>query len=205
MSGAGVARAGDLALAGVLAFLLAGIALHGIRTDLDWVEAQMSLYLVGTGGRLLQAGYCAMAGALVLLSVGLHRTLAPPARSGAPVLLFSLGALGLCVTAFAYMDLEGAGPTFIGWVHGVSAYTAFLCVTTAMLLQSWRLRDDPRWRRRSAPALVLAVVSFGGVWMLALLPELPRGLAQKAVILAIGAWVLLMVQWLRRAGDRVES
>lgn len=201
----GTARAGNLALAGVLAFLLAAAAVHVIRGDLDWVHAQMSLYLTGPGGRLLQAGYCAMAGALVLLATGLRGELVPQARSGAPVLLFSFGAAALCVTAFAYMDLDGADPTFVGWVHGTSAYAAFLCVTTAMLLQSWRLRGDPRWRSRAAPALVLAVISFGGVWMLALWPDLPRGLAQKAVILAIGAWVLLMAQWLRRMNDQVEA
>lgn len=198
-------RAGDVALAGVVAFLLSAAALHVIRTDLDWVQAQMSLYLIGRGGPLLQAGYCAMAGALVALAVGLRRTLAPQARSGAPVLLFVLGAAGLCVTAFASMDLEGADPSFIGWLHGTSAYTAFLGVTAAMVLQSWRLRDDPRWRGRSVPALSLAVLSFAGVWMLALWPDLPRGLAQKAVIGVIGAWVLVMVHWLRRADERVES
>src|SRR5690606_39064781 len=72
MACGGTARAGNLALAGVLAFLLAAAAVHVIRGDLDWVHAQMSLYLVGPGGRLLQAGYCAMAGALVLLATGLR-------------------------------------------------------------------------------------------------------------------------------------
>lgn len=205
MAGAGGGRTGDLALAGVLAFLAAAVAVHFIRGDLDWIQAQMSLYLVGSGGRLLQGGYCAMAAALVLLAEGLHRELAPQARSGAPVLLFSVGAAGLCVTAFAYMDLDGAAPTLVGWIHGVSAYTAFLCVTTAMVLQSWRLRGDPRWRGRFAPALALALASFAGVWILALGPGLPRGLAQKVVILVIGAWVLLMVQWLRGSNGRVQA
>lgn len=184
------------ALAGMLAFLLAAAALQFVRTDLDWVSAQMSFYLLGPGGRWLQAAYCMMGLAIVLLALGLYRAMPAPARSAAPVLLFVLAGAGLAATAFAAMDLPDAEPTLVGWLHGVTAYTAFLCVTAAMLLQSWRFRGARRWRRRTAPAMVLAATAFAGVWMLALWPALPRGLAQKAVIAAIGGWLVLAACWL---------
>lgn len=184
--------AGGIALCGIGLFLLAGIGLHLLRPDLDWVHAQMSLYLLGPEGRWLQAGYCAMAVAIVVLGLGLYRALAPPARSAAPLLLFVLAALSLCVTAFAYTDLSGVPPSLTGWVHGVSAQAAFLCLTTAMLLQSWRLRADRHWRRSFGSAFALAAVAFAGIWVLALWRELPRGLAQKSVILVIGAWLATM-------------
>lgn len=205
MARIGTARAGDLVLAGAMVFLLSAIALHLIRGDLDWMDAQMSHYLVGRGGVLLQAGYCAMGVALVVLALGLRRSLVPKARSGAPVLLFALGGAGLCITAFAPMDPEGGAPTFAGWVHGLSAYTAFVCVITAMVVQSWNLRGDPQWRRRSTAALVLAAATSIGPGLLAANPDLPRGLTQKAVILVIAIWVLLMVYWLRRTDGPMRS
>ncbi len=194
---AGPRRLATAALAGVSVFALVGVAVQFLRPDLDWRHAPMSFYLLGAYGLWLQAAYCVLGGALLLLAAGYYRALQPQARSAAPGLLFAMAAAGLCVTAIADSNLPQREPTLQGWLHGVAAQTAFLCVTTAMLLQSWRLRADPRWRSRFARAFLLAIAAFAAVWVLALWREAPRGLAQKAVIALIVGWLALAAAWLR--------
>lgn len=186
-----------LATAGMALFVAIAIGIHLLRADLHWVDAQMSRYLLQPYGGWLQLGYCALAVAIVAIAFAIREALAPHARSGAPTLLFVAGATSLVVTAFAPMDADGADPTLIGWVHGVSAQAAFLCVGVAMLLQSAWLRHDRRWREWMPAALGIAVVAFAALWALVLVGNLPRGASQKAVIAIIAAWFLVILTALR--------
>ena len=101
-------------------------------------------------------------------------------------------------TALAHSNLPGRAPTLEGFVHGIAAQAAFLCISVAMLLQSWWLRANPRWRSRFAPAFALALACFAGIWVDALWHGMPRGLEQRLVIALILAWLLLAANWLRR-------
>lgn len=178
-----------LALAGLAVFVLAALALHLLRPDLDPVRHQMSLYLIGPWGPLLQGAYLALAMAMLGLAWGLYRSAPAPARSAAPLLAFALAGAGLSTTAYAWMDIPGTDRTLEGLVHGISAQGAFLFATTGLVLQSLRLRHDPRWRAPARWLLPWALACFAAVWVLALWRELPRGLAQKAVIAMIVGWL----------------
>jgi hypothetical protein len=198
MHDAGVRRCGLVALAGILAFALAAVATQGLRADLDWLDAPLSFYLVGPWGGLLQASYAAMAIALVALGGGYYRVLPPGARSAAPWLLFTAAGVALAVTALAHGNLPGRAPTLEGFVHGTAAQASFLCVTVAMLLQSWRFRGGVGWRARFRGAFTLAAASFVAMWVDALWHGMPRGLEQKLVIALIVSWLLRAAWWLRR-------
>jgi len=178
-----------LAFAGIACFLGAAIALHLLRPELDPVHSQMSLYLIGAWGPLLQGAYAALGIAMAGLAIGLYRGMPPAARSAAPLLMFVLGGLSLATTAYAWMDLPGLDATMEGLVHGVSAQGAFLFATTGIVLQALRLRLDPRWRRHARWLLPWAIACFVAIWVLALWRDLPRGLAQKAVIAMIVGWL----------------
>lgn len=191
-----------LAAAGMLLFAVMAVGIHALRPDLDWWDAQMSRYLLQPYGGWLQAAYCGLAVAIVAVGLGLRRSLAPQARSAAPLLLFAVGAASLVTTAFAPMDLDGAGPSLVGWVHGVSAQSAFLCVSVAMLLQSAWMRADPQWRGRFPWAFGVAALAFAALWTLVLVRDLPRGVSQKAVIAVITLWFLLAWVWLWREPAR---
>lgn len=181
-----------LAAAGMAVFVAIAIGIHLLRPDLHWVDAQMSRYLLQPYGGWLQLAYCALAVAIVGMAFAVRETLAPHARSAAPTLLFVTGATALVVTAFAPMDGDGADPTLVGWLHGVSAQAAFLCVTVAMLLQSAWLGRDARWRTWMPGALGIAVAAFAALWALVLVGDLPRGISQKAVIAIIAAWFVFV-------------
>lgn len=178
-----------LALAGIALFVLAAIALHLLRPELDPVDSQMSLYLIGAWGPLLQAAYVALSVAMIGLAWDLRRRAPPATRSAAPLLMFALGGICLSITAYAWMDLPGVGASMEGLVHGITAQGAFLFTTTAIVLQALRLRLDPRWRRHMRWLLPWAIACFAAIWVLALWRELPRGLAQKAVIALIVGWL----------------
>lgn len=180
---------GAFALAGVLAFAVAAIALQGLRADLDWRAAPLSLYLLGAHGLWLKAAYFMLAAALVGLGVAGYTGLARTARSGAPTLLFGSAGVALAVVAVADSRLPGQDVTLESRVHGIAAQAAFLCVTVAMLLQSWRLRFDAAWRHRFAPAFALAALAFVALWTHALWRDAPRGLTQKIVVLLVLAWL----------------
>ena len=98
------------------------------------------------------------------------------------------------VTALAPMRFPGEELRLVHLVHGSSAQSAFLCTTTAMVLQAWRLRAAPAWRRIAPMLLGWALACFAGVWVLALVRDLPRGLSQKALVALIVGW-LGVVAW----------
>jgi len=195
-------RCGALALAGMLVFVVTSSVLQELRHDLDWLDAPLSFYLLGSHGNWLQGAYVALAIALVSLGVGYYLALRREARSAAPLLLFAVAAVALVVTALAHSNLPGRRLTFVGFVHGVAAATTFLCVTVAMLLQSWRLRGDLRWRPRSGGAFALALLCFAGIWVDALWKGMPRGLEQKLLIALIMLWLLRAAWWLVRMPAR---
>ncbi len=190
-------------MAAIVAFLIAAVAVHGLRPELDGVDAQLSVYLVGPWGGLLRAGYTALAIGILALAITLYREPAAPSRSAAPLLLFAIAAPSLVITAFAPMRFPDEEWRLAHLVHGTSAQAAFLCTTTAMVLQAWRLRFAPHWQRIAPVLLGWAVTCFAGVWVLALVRELPRGLSQKVLVLMIVAW-LGWVAW-RRSADSTNA
>src|SRR5699024_7522169 len=99
------------------------------RRDLDWIDVPLSFYLIGPGGMWLRAAYFVMAASLAMLGIGLYRALAVPARSTAPLLLFIVSALALCIVAVEETNTWAHPDTFHGFVHGVAAQATFLCVT----------------------------------------------------------------------------
>ena len=157
--------------------------------ELDGAHAQMSVYLIGPWGWLLQAGYIALAVGITLLAANLYRV--PPAthRSAAPLLLFAIGAASLAVTALAPMRFPEEDLRLVHLVHGTSAQAAFLCTTAAMVLQALRLRHAPEWRQLVPMLLAGALACSAGVWVLALADDLPRGLSQKLLVAGIVAWL----------------
>jgi len=178
-----------LAFVGVGVFIVVCVAAQFLRTDLDWIEAPLSAYLMGPGGAIVKAAYVALSCALVALGFAFRRALTPVARSVVPPALFAAAGMALTVTAFSQLPF-GVDPS--GWhafVHGIAAMTTFLCVTVAMLLQSWWLRADARWRNRFGFAFGWAVATFMALWIYALVHDLPRGLTQKIVIALILGWL----------------
>ena len=193
------ALAGALAMPALAFFFATALVLQFTRADLDWLAAPISFYLLGPGSGWLVAGYFALGAALLLVGLGLHFALAPAARRTLAPLLFAVAAAGVALVALAHTDtLQDPLPTARGFVHNLAAAVAFLTACVGMLLHSWCFRADPRWRPHFRPGFGLALTAFAALWLYALWGALPRGGAQKSVILLILLWLLLACRWLMR-------
>jgi hypothetical protein len=199
------ALAGMLAVAGVEFFLATAVVLQYLRADLDWVKAPLSFYLIGPHSAWLISAYFILAASILLVGLGLHGELSPPARSLPTLLLFVAAALCICTVALAHTDLPGgAHLTPEGRLHNSAAILAFVCAPLGMLLQAWRLRYDPRWRVHHRRALTLALLIFA-VLLVYALHWLPTGAMQKSAILLIVLWLLMTGRWLSLTWIRREA
>lgn len=190
-------------LASVAQFVAICGAAQVLRPDYSWVGMPLSFYVIGPFGTEVRASFYALVPGLVTLGVAGYRALVPAARSAAPLLLFTVSALALCVVATATTDVPGRPPTLHGQIHVIAAATTFLCVTVAMLLQAARARLDPVWRRHWATLFIHAAVCFALLWTVAGVRKIPRGFGEKVVIVLILAW-LIRAGWLllRHANGR---
>lgn len=194
------ARIALIALLALGLFAATALWTQWARADLDWVQATLSLYLHGPWGLALRTAYCVLALAIMLLAVSLHADSRSPRRSVAAPLLFCVAGLGLLGVAIGDSWLPERAPLFAPFVHGLSANTAFLCASVAMLLQSWYLRADPRWSGVAALAWWWAWACFVLLWLHVLWRGPPRGAGQKLVIAVLVAWlVMVAVQLWRQA------
>jgi len=186
-----------LALLALGAFVLTALWTQWARDDLDWVQATLSLYLHGPWGLALRTAYCVLGVAIMLLAWSLHAGSQSPRRSVAAPLLFGVAGLGLMGVAIGDSWLPERAPLLAPLVHGLAANTAFLCMSVAMLLQSWYLRADPRWMRWGATAWWWAWMCFVLLWLHVLWRGPPRGAGQKLVIAVMVLWLaaVALQQW----------
>lgn len=189
---------GAIALIGVAAFAITCTAAQFLRPNCNWLGMPLSFYVIGPYGGAVEASYFALAPGLVALGIGWYLALERGARSAAPLLLLVVSAIALCITAIEITDVPGQPQTLHGLVHVIAALTTFVCVTVAMLLQSWRMRTDPRWRSKFRSAFALAAVASAALWTYALIRPIPRGLGEKIVIVLILSWLWRAAWWLTR-------
>lgn len=169
-----------------------------LRTDLSWLNVQLSFYAKGPYGAWVEAGFFAPVPGLLALGIGWYRALDGHARNVAPLALFVVAAIALCFTAAYYTDPTDPPTTLHGTIHEWAAFGTFVCATTAMLVQSCRMQLDPRWRKRFLSAIVLAAITAIYFWIYALLKPIPRGLGEKAVIALVLLWMWRAGWWLVR-------
>jgi hypothetical protein len=190
---------GVTAMLGLAFFFITSLVLQFARPDLDWYTTPISFYLLGPYSGWLIGAYFALAAAILAVAGGGYLALDTRARRILPLALFAAGAVSVCVVALAHTDTHAMpGPTGHGILHNFAALSAFLCVTVAMLLQSWYFRRDSAWRGHANSAFVLAAVTFVALWLYGLWTTLPRGASQKFVILLIVLWLMLVSRWLTR-------
>lgn len=187
---------GVVALLGVATFGGVCIAAQFLRTDYNWLGVPLSFYVIGPYGGMVEAGYFALMPGLAALGTGWYLALEQRARSIVPLLLFVLTAIALGITAVEITDVPGGPHTLHGRIHVLAAVATFLGVTVAMLLQSWCMRRDPRWRSHFLPAFPLACIAFVALWADALVKAIPRGLGEKVMIVLILLWLWRAAWWL---------
>lgn len=188
---------GAVALPCLAYFFIASLVMQFLRPDYDWVGIPLSFYLLGPYSPWLIVGFFALAAGVLCVALGLHTSLETAALRRTSLGLFVADALGICVVSLVHTDTAAdPGLTTHGLIHYLAAAVAFLSVTLGMLTQSWRFRADPSWQRHFRAAFPLAVITFAALLTYVIWRGLPRGAAEKAVILLIVLWLLLASRWL---------
>lgn len=192
-----LARAlGAVMLFGVAFITVTCILVQFLRTDLNWFTTAMSIYVIGPYGPWVRASLYAPAPGIAALGIGWYRSLNRESRSVFPLALFIAAAVGLCILA-SYTTDTGAKPvTLHGSIHQWATFGTFVFITTAALVQSWRVRGDPRWRFRFIPAITVAAVAVVYFWIYALVKPIPRGIGEKVVIGLVLLWLWRAAWWL---------
>lgn len=190
---------------GVAVFVVVCTAAQFLRSDLDWTKAPLSFYLIGPGGWVVKIAYVALSASLIGIGTGFHRSLDAASRDLVPLLLFVVSGIALAVTALSDTATKHGDASLHARIHLLAAATTFFCVTTAMLLQSLRLREDARWRPAFGFAFVLAAAAFASLWIYAISHVLPKGLMQKSVIALILAWLVWAAFALWRRAARQDT
>jgi hypothetical protein len=193
---------GIIALVGFATISVICLLVQFLRTDLNWITTSMSLYVAGPYGAWVQASLFAPAPGIAALGIGWYRSLNRDARSMIPVVLFVVAAVALCVLAAYTADATAKPVTLHGLIHQWATFGTFVCITTAMLVQSWLIRRDPRCRGRCPAALTIAAIAVVYFWIYALVKPIPRGLGEKVVIGLVLLWLWRAAWWLvsNRAG-----
>jgi len=190
---------------GIAVFVVVCTAAQFLRSDLDWTQAPLSFYLIGPGGWTVKIAYVALSISLIGIGTGFHRSLDTASRDRLPMLLFVISGAALTLTAISDTATKHGDISLHARIHLLAAGTTFVCVTTAMLLQSLRLREDARWRPAFGFAFVLAAAAFAALWIYAISHVLPKGLMQKIVIALILAWLGWAALALWRGTARPEN
>ena len=188
---------GVVALIGIAFITVTCLLVQFLRTDLNWISTSMSIYVTGPYGTWVRASFYAPAPGIAALGIGWYRALDRRARSVLPMILFITSAIALCILASFTADPTRWPVTLHGNIHQWAAFATFLCITTAALLQSLRLRLDPGRRVHFIEATAIASVCVVYFWIYALSP-IPRGLGEKAVIALVLAWLWRAAWWLLR-------
>jgi hypothetical membrane protein len=157
------------AIVGSLYFVVAVVALHVIRPDLNPIGHAVSNYAIGPFGFLMISAFFTLALSEFALALGLARSLTSSKSAGTSVLLLSLAGVGLVVTGIFPGDVKSLHPpgTATAIIHWTGAGTSFLSLMIATFLLASYYKTDARWQSFHRPALtmavtiVLALVAFG--------------------------------------------
>ena len=183
----------------VLSFVLA-VQVHMMRRELDPAAMPLSAYLSGSSRRVGLACYACLVAGIATFA------LATVSRPGLDVGLTAVAALYLlsvvfvaiaAATARADMPLAHVDNPRTRWWHRKSAFLAFLFAITAIVLHTWRWRDE-EFLKPAGPLLgVLAATLVALFVVLSLLPLKFKAIVQKSLIVGIlvwFSWVALMMQ-----------
>jgi len=196
----GASRLAGLA---VLAFagFGAGIALmHVLRPDYALANHMVSDYAVGPWGAVMTGAFaCASIGCLAL-AIGLVRSRLVSGVGWLVVALFAVAAVGLTVTALYPTDVGEGPPTPTGEIHTMSFLVNILSIVLASIGLAIVSFRDARWRTYRVGSVVLSLLLIVAlvVQIKTLHRGMPYGLANRAFVVVLVAWLLSTAWTLRR-------
>jgi len=196
-----VRTSGWVAIAGVVTFALAVLALHVVQPGLSPRDEAVSYYVHGLFGWLLTVGLTALGiGSLSLVFGLVHMLGGRRARIGTG--LVGVWGLGVLLGGVFRADPPGhwsEPPSLAGMIHGNAATLAFVALPLGALCLAKPFRQDKRWRPKASLLLGLAVAAGISLilFMASLIPVFVRpgppillGLSERLLLAMYAAWLV---------------
>lgn len=158
-----------VAIVGIAYFVVATVALHILRHELNPITHAISNYAIGSFGLLMISAFFTLALSELALALAFARSLKNSISTRISVVLLSLAAVGLVVTGIFPGDVKSLHPpgTPTAIVHWTGAGASFLSLMIASFLLTSYYKTDARWQSfhrfafTLAITIVLALIAFG--------------------------------------------
>lgn len=162
------------------------------RDDYSPLAEPVSALEAGSYGWVQQLSFVVLGLLTVLFAAGLHRGVGPTRAGQLGPVLLGLSGLGNILAAVFPLREDAAGVTYDPGGHAVAGVLFFLTSALGLLVLSWRLRRDDRWRGLagySAVAGALGLLGFVLMGVLVVPDDAPlhdwAGLGQRLLVLAV--------------------
>jgi hypothetical protein len=192
--------AGLVSLGGLSGFVVAVLALHGLRGSLDPVDHTISDYSLGRYGWLMRAAFAALGTGVIGTALSLHltTTLTPWRRAG--LLLLTFTAVGLFLDSAYNTDHPGVAETVDGTIHGVGMLIICLTLPTASFILGVDLLKFPSTARRARSLQILGIVQLIAIIGFKVSPTTSRGLTERVAV-AVALATLFVLRSLARSPE----
>lgn len=191
-----------LGVAGISAFVVAVLALHGIRANLNPAEHTISEYSLGSYGWLMRAAFLALGVGILAIAVILHLRCEPTGvwRHVAPFMLAG-AAIGAFLDAGFNTDHLSVPETAEGTVHSVGTAILVLALPGAAFVFGSDFVRNPGLGPNGRALLILGAAQLGAIVLFEQSPMTLRGWSERLVALLAIATLALM-QVLSRTNQR---
>ena len=160
----GLVLTGWVGIAGPVLFTLTFVGQELFRMDeYSPLAEPVSALAAGPNGWIQHVNFVVLGVLTMIFAVGLHLGLRPT-RLGivGPALFFVTGIANIIGGTFFPLREDAAGVTYDPGGHQQVGMTFFLCNTLALIVISFRVARDPRWRDLRGFIVAVAVALIAG-------------------------------------------
>lgn len=199
---------GAIGVAGVAYFVATFVVLHFVQWELNPAEHFISEYALGRFGWLVTLAFFVVGVGTLGLARGLHRSFEPGELVATPVALITISGISFIVLGVFKIDPLFEDGTTAYTPAGIAHLLAGLVLFLSLIIGAFILRGvfagDARWWGLEEATLRFALGMFVAPVVMVAVPQQTVGLAQRAVVAIMVAWLAVLGWWMHRL-DPVEG
>lgn len=151
-------RIANIALAGIVYYIIVFIALHFLRPDVNPISQFTSDYSFGPFRILMITAYFSMSLGSFALVIGLYQGIAQQARSLLGLVFLGVWAVGLMIAGVFPLNPNESQQTIAGMIAQINAPLHVLSLAIGAILISRRFKQDDNWRSLHRISLILSLI-----------------------------------------------
>jgi Protein of unknown function (DUF998) len=181
-----------VSFAGLSVFVLAVLALHGVRANLDPAERTISEYSLGSYGWLMRAAFLALGVGTLTTAASLRLGCGPSRRRRIGLLMLAGVAIGSFLDAGFNTDRLRVPETFDGTIHSVGTSVLALALPGAAFVFGFDFVRNSLSTPKAKGLLILGAAQLGAIVLFEMSPTTLRGWSERLVtVIAVATLGLL--------------